>query len=410
MIVDPKIKAGAHNKSIGGNTVNGFTLIELMVSLTIGLIITLAITQTFVASRATYSFEQGMGRNQENGRFSIDFLSHEIRMAGYTGCTRNLKKANISNLVKTPTQASTLIPGGMIAHRYTGGGGNALADWTPPLTDRAAGGFFNAGEVEPYSDVLIIQYASSANAFLTNAAKLKANFKVLANTLSATRFKQFDTVMITDCSNADIFKITAPLNYSNATLNIVHAASENTKPDLDHEYAANAELMVLNSRAYFIARPDYTGDDVPEANAPLSLMRREPNRLNANGNPITVPMVEGVERMKFMFGVDLSTTANKPNDSGAERYMFADELSTLSAAMAWPKVVNVKIGVVVNSLESIEMEPDQKTYHLFGDTDPAATYDDYGDNTSTALGTPGNYGTNSRMRRQAFTLTVAKRN
>jgi type IV pilus assembly protein PilW len=61
----------------------GFTLVELMVSVTIGLLLTVAVAQLFIGSRKSYATTDDMARMQENMRFTYDVLSRTARMAGY---------------------------------------------------------------------------------------------------------------------------------------------------------------------------------------------------------------------------------------------------------------------------------------------------------------------------------------
>lgn len=64
---------------------DGFTLVELMVAVTIGLLLTVAVAQLFVGSRQSYATTDDVARMQENMRFAHDVLSRTIRMAGYMG-------------------------------------------------------------------------------------------------------------------------------------------------------------------------------------------------------------------------------------------------------------------------------------------------------------------------------------
>src|SRR5690606_29784673 len=64
----------------------GVTLVELMVAMLLGLILTGGAIQVFIGNRAAYDFNEGLARLQENGRFAIDSLSFRTRMAGYFGC------------------------------------------------------------------------------------------------------------------------------------------------------------------------------------------------------------------------------------------------------------------------------------------------------------------------------------
>ncbi len=61
----------------------GFSLVELMVAMTIGLALTLVIAQLFLGSRQTYATQDDLARIQEGARFAVDLMAKELRMAGF---------------------------------------------------------------------------------------------------------------------------------------------------------------------------------------------------------------------------------------------------------------------------------------------------------------------------------------
>lgn len=61
----------------------GFSLVELMVAMVLGLLITAAVTQLFLTNRQTFNLQQGLASVQEQGRFAVNFLSKEMMTAGY---------------------------------------------------------------------------------------------------------------------------------------------------------------------------------------------------------------------------------------------------------------------------------------------------------------------------------------
>lgn len=63
--------------------VGGFTLIELMVSMAIGLAVLAAIAGTFTAQTRQNSAEEQIGQMQQNVRGALDLMIREIQMAGY---------------------------------------------------------------------------------------------------------------------------------------------------------------------------------------------------------------------------------------------------------------------------------------------------------------------------------------
>lgn len=61
----------------------GFTLVELLVAVTISLIITIVIAQLFLGSRQTYATTDDMSRMQENIRFAQQLLIRTVHLASY---------------------------------------------------------------------------------------------------------------------------------------------------------------------------------------------------------------------------------------------------------------------------------------------------------------------------------------
>ncbi|MGZ5145108.1 MAG: PilW family protein, partial [Burkholderiales bacterium] len=56
----------------------GFTLIELMVAMTIGLMLTLVVANLFLGSRATFQTTDETSRMQENIRYAYQLLTRSI--------------------------------------------------------------------------------------------------------------------------------------------------------------------------------------------------------------------------------------------------------------------------------------------------------------------------------------------
>lgn len=71
------------------------TLIELMVALVLGLIITAAGLQLFVSSTVNYSLQKTLGELQDNGNFGLNYMTKDIRLANLDA---NLAIINDRNL------------------------------------------------------------------------------------------------------------------------------------------------------------------------------------------------------------------------------------------------------------------------------------------------------------------------
>ncbi len=61
----------------------GFSLVELMIALALGLLLTQAVLSIFLSSTRTYRTSEAVSQMQEQGRFAILLTSPVIRQAGY---------------------------------------------------------------------------------------------------------------------------------------------------------------------------------------------------------------------------------------------------------------------------------------------------------------------------------------
>lgn len=60
----------------------GFSLVELMIAITLGLIVLLAVGSIYIGSRQTYRVQEDNARIQESGRYALEVLGRSIRQAG----------------------------------------------------------------------------------------------------------------------------------------------------------------------------------------------------------------------------------------------------------------------------------------------------------------------------------------
>ena len=65
------------------NIENGFTLIELMLSIAISGIVLAAITATFISQSRSYDAQAQINGMQQGARAAMDIITREVRMAGY---------------------------------------------------------------------------------------------------------------------------------------------------------------------------------------------------------------------------------------------------------------------------------------------------------------------------------------
>lgn len=75
----------------------GFSLIELMIAMLIGLLVVGAAVGIFLSNRQVYRATEGVGRLQEGARVAFELMSRDLREAAGNPCVNNLPVANVLN-------------------------------------------------------------------------------------------------------------------------------------------------------------------------------------------------------------------------------------------------------------------------------------------------------------------------
>jgi type IV pilus assembly protein PilW len=353
----------------------GFTLVEILIATTIGLIILVAVSQIFVTSRSTFKLEGDLARLQENGRFSMVFIGQDVRMSGNLGCLQKFSvlagtiAETVDNRLNNSTDYGWDFSSGqhLRGHTYTGGG-TALGDWTPALPGIINGlTYFTDGDVSADTDVLVIRRAMAESFKLTTSVTASG----IPNIAPGNGLKDDDIVLITDCNFGDIFQITSTGN-PDTDGNLPHGtggAPGNAATDLSRTYGINAEVSKVITRIYYVG-PGTDG-------VTPTLYRKDIS--SGTANPVPQPLVDNVEVMRVLFGED----TDAPSDNQANIYRTGNNV------VNWTDVVSVRLALLVRTAEESGSDVDTKTYSLAG----------------TAFGP-----TNDRHQRRVFTSTIQLRN
>lgn len=294
----------------------GIGLIEIMIASLVGLFLLGGVIQMFTGSKQTNRMQDSLSRLQENGRFAMDFIARDLRMAGFIGCSR---AAQVINTLNTPT--------GFLydfANAVQGFESTSASAWTPTI---------DAAIASPIggSDIIAIRRAdeqsftvtahASANADLTlDASATVANLQARGFLLNGAN--NCALAVVSNCWTAAVFQVSA---IAGTTLS--HAAvggcttPGNSTTNLQRIYTG-AQVYPVNTIAYFIR----TG-----AGGRPSLYR-------LGGLAGAREIVEGVEQMQILYGVDTNA------DGAANTYVAAN-----NANMA--QVVSVRISLLVASIE-----------------------------------------------------------
>jgi len=277
----------------------GLSLVEIMVALTISLILMAGVLQIFIGNQQSYRVQEATSRLQESGRFVGHMITKEIRMADFWGCA-----GNASNLT------NHLAP--------------AVAPAVHPITPGVGGisGTDNTGLNG--SDTITLQGAHGGGMGVTAHSVNAASFSV-SNTDHS--LDQYDVVLASDCTNADLFEVTSSSPGTNTTVvgntgNNNPGFSNATKPGMSY---ANGSAMIYETRSIIYSIK-------AGASGQPALFRSE--------NGTDVEMVEGVENMQFLYGEDTD------NDKTANRYVASS-----TAGLVMDNVVSVRITLTLRTIE-----------------------------------------------------------
>lgn len=295
---------------------SGMTLVEIMISLLIGAILLGGVLQIFLSTKQTYRMQEGLSRLQENARFAMEFLTVDIRMAGYQGCP------SINTL--SPNIIASPAPTYLVGNQFmaVNGANDVAANWNA----NACGA---ANECITNTDVISIMLSENCGGKLTgNWQPGNANIQISAG--NTCEISQGTTVLISDCSAADIFRVTNnPGGGGGGNITLAHAISNNTVNRLSKVYTPDAEIFGLRATTYYLR----TG-----AGGQPALWRFDNSRPVAAGtNPIE--LVEGIDDMQITYGLDTDA------DGNADRYISANLVAN------WNNAVSVRITVSARTLD-----------------------------------------------------------
>lgn len=273
------------------NRQQGMTLIEVMIAMILGMFLLGGVIQIFLSSQQSYQMQERLSRVQENGRFAMEFISRDIRMAGYQGCALPVATNNIRPRNANPNSRPSTLPAGLSLAIL--GGDNVTNNWSADAcsgTDQCTVG----------TDSVSYQYGEVCGNLTGNMGSNNANIQLGASAVVQCGLQAFDILLIADCVAADIFIAT---NVSGGAVNrtIAHAANQNLGPMLSQVYGADAQLFRLKSSTFFIRSG---------AGGGASLWQMDNAKAAGGANP--VELVEGISNMQILYGADTDGN-NTPN-------------------------------------------------------------------------------------------------
>ena len=294
----------------------GFSLVELMISVVLGLLIIAATLSIFASNKQAYRTTENLGRVQENARMSFELIGNDVREASGTQCSRGIDVV------------SALTPSAPLA------GGDFWSDWINSVR-----GIDDTGP--NLSDTLQLKSGGQdmfhVNARVPDPAHDPATATININSSqrhndpnNPSRLLVGDIVMLCDYRQGAIFQLSSVDNDG-----VTHTAGGlNTIANLgiggtSYAFSDHATISRVNATQWFVAANGRGGN---------SLFRS--TLRNVGGNPAMVQeeIADGVNNMQVSFllpgGVDYVTSGAVPGNR-------------------WDEVMAVRIAITFESADVI---------------------------------------------------------
>ncbi len=316
----------------------GLSLIELMVSITIGMLIVAALLALYLNVTRTNNEMAKANRQIENGRFAIQVLQNDVAHAGFWG------RLGYSMAPAPAIPAPTAIPDPCVVAGWDDAyKKNLLAIPVQGFADGSTLVGCSVSNVLASSDVLVVRHANTCTAGTAGCD---------GGTDTGPH------IQVSACQAG------SPPPEAAYAIDVKGGAALTLK---EKDCATPAPLRKIITNIYYLA----------DSNGQPTLMRV---RFVDGAYTVPEPLIEGIEAFRVEYGIDtngrngLPISATNPGDGSADTYESCSAAGCSQDRLA--NMVAVKIHVLARNLEVTPGHKDIKSYQL-GGTAIAAAEDSY---------------------------------
>ena len=311
----------------------GFSLIELMVALLLGMVLITGVGNLFLSTNKTYTLQDELVRIQENARVALELLTRDVRMSAYTGCP---SWASLGNALYT-SELSRL----WMAHFDKGLFGIPSGSSVK-----------NAVDSNAISESIVVHRVDWESSVPVSSQDVSSAIVTLA---ASHDFNQGDLLALIgqDCKQVSIFiagsdtsgsKVSYPSASSGSLYNCTSLQkgafncidSQQGTGVFDH---SRSQLVPVSSVAYYIRN----------SNSVPTLYRKRAGETASGRGLSAEALVEGIEALRVFYGYD------SDNDGVVNQYRTPSDISLYSSD--WKNITSIKIELLVRSLREIAPEP-----------------------------------------------------
>ena len=300
-------------------TASGFTLIELMVAMLLGLIVIGGVVSVFLANQQSYRTNQALSDVQDGSRIAFEMMARDIRDAGLTGCSNGGRVANVLN--NGPGAGGTA---------WWANWNNALVGYNGNQTDLAVSTGTGEGQRVSGTHSLMLVGAEGSGVSVKANSEPAASFTLNE---ASTDLQAGDVIIVCDPDHATLVQIT---NYNGGTITRAASGSPgNCTTDLNfptvcsssssYVFAANSHIARLGASDWYIGNNPVNG---------RSLYRKALVTKTGVPTPEAQEMVRDVTNMSISY-----------HQSGNTGFVSASEVGN------WTLVDAVQVNLALESVD-----------------------------------------------------------
>ena len=302
----------------------GVSLVELMVGITLGLMILAGLASVFANTSRSRTEIERTSRQIENGRYAMEILGDDLRLAGFYG-EFSVRTLAVPGALPDPCSFDPTVWALAIRVGVQGYDAGASAPTCMPAN------------VKPNTDIIVVRRTSMCEAGVAGCAAAASQQAFFQAAKCGTQVAATNTSYI--------------LNKNGTTFD------RQLK-----DCATNAGMRRYFVNIYYISTNNGQGTSIP------TLKRLELNDTSDGFNEVA--LVEGIEQMNIEYGVDYTGSVACTSDGQPDAWT-ADPTTFVpgggcpgSDVLNWSNVVAARINILARNTEASPNYTDNKTYTL----------------------------------------------
>ncbi len=316
-------------------SVQGISMVELLIAMVLGLIVMAGLASIFASSSAARSEMERSSRQLENGRFAMEILADDLRLAGFYG-ELNVSSLTATTALQDPCSTDPVVWAQAISVGIQGYDNGASAPTCMPSGVKAG------------TDILVVRRAATCEAGV-------AGCDAAVNGLPY--------VQVSKCSPENVG---GPGTGSPYKIGVLGGAVVGQQSVAGIIPLAGFTLNMRNCtttagirrylvRIYYISTDNGNGVAIP------TLMRLD---FTGAGFAVT-PLVEGIEELNIEYGIDIDNDGT-PNFYSTDPTTFtnAGACATCNPYSNWSKVVTARVSLLSRNIDPSPNYTDIKTYTI----------------------------------------------